>query len=87
MDPRARPTKTDHFPIITILELLQECIKPKPTYDFCMADWEDVLENLSICLTDIPALAPLRDDESFQRVAKDLTEVLQDTIWTRVELK
>ena len=52
-----------------------------------MADWEDVLENLSIHLTEIPGPAPLCDDESFQKAAKDLMEVLQDTIWTRVELE
>ena len=71
MDARARPTKTDHFPIITILELPQDRIKPRPTYDFRLADWFDVLENLSIRLTEIPAPAPLQDDESFQRAVKD----------------
>lgn len=34
VDARARPTKTDHFPIITVLELPQDRIKPKRTYDF-----------------------------------------------------
>ena len=70
-----------------MLELPQERIKPKPTYNFRLADWEDVLENLSIQLTKIPELAPLRDDESFQQAIKDLTEALQDTIRTRVKLK
>ena len=87
VDPSARPTKMDHFPIISILDLPQERIILKPTYNFLMADWEDVLENLSIRLTEIPGPAPLRDDKSFQKAAKDLMEVLQDTIWTRVELK
>ena len=87
VDARARPTKTDHFPIITILELPQERIKPKPTYDFRMADWKDVLENLSIRLTEIPDPAPLRDDTSFQQAVKDLTEAIQDTVRTRVKLK
>ena len=70
-----------------ILELPQERIKLKPTYNFRLADWEDVLENLSIRLTEIPEPAPLRDDESFQQAVKDLTEALQDTIRTRVKLK
>ena len=51
--------KTNHFPIVTLLELPQERIVPKPTYDFRMADWEDILENLHIRLMDIPGPAPL----------------------------
>ena len=87
IDARACPTKTDHFPIVTILELPQERIKLKPMYDFRLTDWEDVLENLSIRLTEIPEPALLRDDESFQQAVKDLMEALQDTIRTRVKLK
>ena len=77
----------DHFPVITILELPQDRIKPKPAYDFCMANWVDVLENLRIRLTEITDPAPLHDEVSFQWVVNDLTEVLQDTIRTRVEIK
>ena len=87
VDVRAQPTKTDHFLVITILELPQNRIKPKPTYDFRMADWVDVLENLRIQLTEITDPAPLHDEVSFQWAVKDLTEVLQDTIRTRVEIK
>ena len=87
VDAQAQPTKTDHFPVITILELPQDRIKPKLTYDFRMADWVDVLENLRIRLTEIPDPAPLRDEVSFQRAVNDLTEALQDTIRTRVEIK
>ena len=79
--------KTDHFLVITILELPQDRIKPNPTYDLRMADWVDVLENLRIRLTEITDPAPLHDEVSFQRVVNDLTEVLQDTIRTRVEIK
>ena len=77
----------DHFPVITILELPQDRIKPKLAYDFCMANWVDVLENLRIRLTEITDPAPLHDEVSFQWVVNDLTEVLQDTIRTRVEIK
>jgi len=87
VDARARPTKTDHFPIITILELPQDRVKQKPTYDFRMADWEDILENLSIRLAEIPDPTPLLDDLSFQQAVDNLTGVLQDTIRTRVKLK
>lgn len=59
VDVRAWPMKTDHFPIITILELPQERIKPKPAYNFRTANWSDILENLSIRLTEIPGPAPL----------------------------
>lgn len=87
VDPRARPTKTDHFPIVTILELPQERIKPKATYDFRMADWEDFRENLTIRLAEIPEPSPLLTDQDFQKAAEDLTEAIRDTIRTRVKLK
>ena len=52
-----------------------------------MADWVDVLENLRIQLTEITDPAPLHDEVSFQQAVNNLTEVLQDTIRTRVEIK
>ena len=57
VDAWAQPMKTDHFPIITILELPQERIKPKLAYNFQTANWSDILENLSIRLTEIPGPA------------------------------
>ena len=38
VDAETCPTKTDHFPIATLLELPQERIVSKPTCDFRMAD-------------------------------------------------
>jgi len=78
---------TDHFPLFTTLKLPQDRVKPKPTYDFKMADWEDVLENLSIRFSEIPNPKPLLNDQSFQKAIGDLTGVLQDTIRTRVKLR
>ncbi|KAF8964629.1 hypothetical protein BDZ97DRAFT_1659967, partial [Flammula alnicola] len=87
VDPRARPTKTDHFPIITILDLPQSRVLPKPTYDFRMADWEDFRENLEIRLAEIPEPTPLLTDDLFQQAVADLTGVIQDTIRTRIKIK
>ena len=86
VDTWAQPMKTDHFPIITILDLPQERIKPKLAYDF-QTNWSDILENLSIRLTKIPGPAPLQDNVSFQRAVNDLTDALQDMIRTRVKIK
>ena len=83
----ARPTKTDHFPIITVLELPQERVRPTPSYDFRMADWDDFRENLQIRLTEIPEPRPLLNEDEFRKAALDLTEALQDTIRTRIEIK
>ncbi|KAF8955966.1 hypothetical protein BDZ97DRAFT_1592408, partial [Flammula alnicola] len=87
VDPRARPTKTDHFPIITTLDLPQSRVLPKLTYDFKMADWIDFRENLEIRLAEIPEPAPLLTDTLFQQAVADLTGVIQDTICTRIKIK
>jgi hypothetical protein len=49
---------TDHFPIITILELPQTRVKPSLAYDFRAAEWADFLENLHLWLAEIPDAAP-----------------------------
>src|SRR6267378_112714 len=80
VDAQAHPTTTDHFPIVTILELPQDRVKQKPIYNFQMAKWEDILENLSIQLAKIPDPTPLLNDQSFQQAVNNLTGVIQDMI-------
>jgi len=47
-------------------------------------DWEDFKGNLAIRLLKIPPPQLLATKQQFQEAAENLTEVLQDTIRTRV---
>jgi len=84
VDPSIRPPATDHFPIATYIDLPQERIAFKTSYNFRATDWEDFQENLAIRLLEIPPPQPLTTTQQFQEAATDLTEAIQDTICTRV---
>ena len=87
VDPKHRPPCTDHFPIVTEINLPQEHIIEAPSYNFREVDWEDFKENLMARLADIDPPHPLTTDLQFQKAAKDLTEAIQDTIRTRVKIR
>jgi len=40
VDIKLRPPKTDHFPIVTILDIPQKRLPPLERYNFKEADWE-----------------------------------------------
>jgi hypothetical protein len=87
VDPGSRPPHTDHFPIATEINLPQEYITEAPSYNFREANWEDFRDNLKARLTDISVPCPLTTDSQLQKAAKELTEAIQDTIRTRIEVK
>ena len=79
-----RPPVTDHFPIATYIDLPQERIAFKTSYNFRAVDWEDFQENLAIRLLEIPPPQPLTTRQQFQEAANELMEAIQDTIRCRV---
>jgi len=56
----------------------------KVSYNFRVVDWEDFQENLAIHLLEILPPQPILMEQQFQEAAKGLTEVIQDTICTRI---
>ena len=84
VDPSLRPLATDHFPIATYIDLPQECMALKTSYNFRMVDWEDFQENLASQLLEIPPPQPLTTNQQFQQAAEDLMAAIRDTIHTRV---
>ncbi|KAF8156804.1 hypothetical protein B0H34DRAFT_770363 [Crassisporium funariophilum] len=87
VNPGARPIKTNHFTIITIIDLPHKCTTPPPAYNFRATDWEDFYQNLEIQLQDIPKPKALPTEDTLIRVVDNLTATLQDTIRTRVPLQ
>jgi len=84
VDPSLRPPATDHFPIVTYIDLLQEHITSKASYNFQAMDWKDFQENLAIQMLKILPPQPLMTKQQFQQAAEDLMAVIQDMIHTRV---
>jgi hypothetical protein len=71
-------------PILMTIVLLVHWIKPPPTYNFRMTDWEEFTEELEIRLADMPAPVPLTSKALFQVAIEDLTGMIQDTICTTI---
>ena len=84
VDAYLQPPCTDHFPIVTILELPQNRVEPSLTRNFRTADWESFDEGLQENLVTIPLPAPLETEEEVQRAVRDLTSALQKTIEDRI---
>ena len=83
MDPKPG---TDHFPIITILELLLPCLVASPQPDFRKTDWTAFSSELRIRLADFPPAEPLVNVRDLDAACRNLTEALQDVINTTVPL-
>jgi hypothetical protein len=81
-----QPPSTDHFPIVTILELLQDRVKPSPSWNFRMVDWESFTEGLAHKLEAIPPPTDLNNKIDVQTAARDLTFALQKTIEEHIQV-
>jgi hypothetical protein len=81
---KIRPTSTDHFPIITNINLPQTRIPPDPSFNFRKADWDDFNKTLKIKLDLLPQPEPIRDLQHLEEMGNNLTRVLQETIEEKV---
>lgn len=86
VDAYLQPPCTDHFPIVTILELPQVRTEPQLSRNFRMVDWEAFNECLQANLLEIPLPGILETEEDIQLAAKDLTVSIQRTIEDQIPL-
>jgi hypothetical protein len=86
VDAYLQPPCTDHFPIVTILDLPQVRTDPPLARNFRMVDWELFEEGLLANLVTIPPPFELTSEAEVQKAARDLTSVLQRTIKECVEV-
>jgi hypothetical protein len=86
IDAFLQPPCTDHFPIVTILDLPQERTVPTPTRNFRMVDWELFNIRLQTNLESIPPPSELKTEEEVQAAARDLMNAIQQTIKEQVEV-
>jgi len=87
VDYNNQPTKMDHYPIKSTIELAHDSAPSPPAYNFCMADWEDFNENLEARIAEIAAPRHLLTKEEFDEATTALTEAIRDTIQTRIKLQ
>jgi hypothetical protein len=81
---QSRPTSTDHFPIVTCIDLPQSRIPPDPSFNFRTVDWDDFRGTLSKKIDDLPHQGPIRDAEQLNEAGSNLTRAIQETISEKV---
>ena len=79
-----RPTSTDHFPIVTHINLPQSRIPPDPSYNFRTADWEEFKKTVEEKLKMIPHPAPITNSNQLTNVGNNITRILQETIEEKI---
>ena len=86
MDDANHPVKTDHYLIITQLNIFAPKQAWKPRCNFRMTDWTEFVETLKENLTNIPPPVEINNIEEFDSRLKSLNEAVQNTVEKHVKL-
>ncbi|KAF4618845.1 hypothetical protein D9613_009693 [Agrocybe pediades] len=86
VDSGLQPPGTDHYPIVTVINMPQTRIEAPPSHNFRTADWEKYREDLQARLANMQEPRPLTSNEELQQAAADLTNALQESIQTTIKI-
>ncbi|KAF8234592.1 hypothetical protein L208DRAFT_1548324 [Tricholoma matsutake] len=81
-----RPVKTDHYPIVTQLNIYAPKTTWKLRRNFRLTDWTELVKTLKDDLTDIPLPTEIDSIQEFNHRLKTLNEKIQATIEKHVKL-
>ena len=81
---RDRPVSTDHFPIITHIDLPQSRILPDLSHNFKTADWDEFNKALATKLDGLPRPQPVTDLQQLGALCEGLTSAIQKTISEKI---
>jgi hypothetical protein len=79
-----RPVITDHFPIISSLELHPKHIDNTPQLNYREADWDTINEDLASHLEAIPPPVKITTKARFEEAFNNLTTTITKTIETNI---
>jgi Reverse transcriptase (RNA-dependent DNA polymerase) len=85
-DDEARPVKTDHFPIITQIDIHAPRAAWKPRRNFRLTDWTELVKTLKGNLANIPPPAEIESIEMFNDRLNKLNGAIHDAIEKHVKL-
>jgi hypothetical protein len=85
-DDANRPVKTDHYPIVTQLNIFAPKQAWKPRCNFRMTTWSEFVETLKENLTNIPPLTEINNIEEFDDRLNSLNEAVQITLKKHIKL-
>ena len=84
VDNYLQPPCTDHLPIITIIDIPQDRIEPKSSFNLRMMDWDTFRKRLILNLEVNLLPNIIENNEELQQAANDLTDSIQRTIKDQV---
>ncbi|PPQ78944.1 hypothetical protein CVT25_002395, partial [Psilocybe cyanescens] len=80
VDGFLQPPGTDHFPIVTIVDIPQSRTTAPPSLNFRMTDWKEFKTLLTTKITELPEPGIIQTKEELQETATALTTAIQLTI-------
>ena len=86
MDNAARPVKTDHYLVITQIDIHAPKVAWKPQRNFRLTNWTELIQTLKDNLANIPEPTEIADIETFNSRLKKLNEAIQDAIEKHVKV-
>src|ERR1700678_3522763 len=78
--PSIHPPSTDHFPIVTNLQLPQERVENTPSLNFIEVDWGVFRKKLTVKLSTAPDPRQIDDQEKLSTAAEALTRSIQENV-------
>ena len=84
--PECRPPKTDHMPIISVIDIIPLTNDFRPCPDYHNTDWPAFLETLEAKLTAIPRPEELQTEDHFYQVLEHLDGAIQGAIAQHVPM-
>ena len=74
--PQWRPIKTDHMPIISVLDIQLERTQHTKRFNFKLTDWEEFRNTLAIDLAALQLTEELTMEEEFYEQVKKLDSAI-----------
>jgi len=81
-----RPIKTDHYPIVTQIDIHAPRKAWKPRWNFRLTDWKEMVKTLKGDLANIPPPTEIANIQEFNNRLKTLNERIQNAIEKHVKL-
>jgi hypothetical protein len=85
-DNAARPIKTDHYPIVTQIDIHTLKTAWEPRCNFRLTDWTEFGKTLKSNLANLPMPTEIADAKTFNGKLKTLNDAIQDAITKHVKL-
>ncbi|KAF9232836.1 hypothetical protein BU15DRAFT_32134, partial [Melanogaster broomeanus] len=85
-EPKLCGPRTDHVPILSIIEMEALKVEDKQTRNYHDVDWKEFQDALLAKLAKFPTERPITTDHDLQNTARNFTRAITDTIDTHVPM-